>query len=143
MYIRFMKFPLLLIVITIFIPSCIRSNKAIKERIANADSVAINYFKNDGTMDAVVAVKIIRDKAILEKLTGFISAASANESSNCGIAGSLHFFKMDRVVQDVDFAMDDKKGCMQFRFKMSPGSAWTVAELPSKVKLLLESLRNK
>ena len=95
--------------------SCNHPNKKIKERIINADSVAINYFKGDGTMDTVTAIKIIHDKTKINQLAGFISARSAEANYKCGYDGSLHFFKMNSVVQDIDFRMD-QQGCMYFYF---------------------------
>ena len=60
MYICNMK-NLIVISIIFILCACNKSNQIIKERISNADSVAINYFKGYGTLDTVLAVKIIKD----------------------------------------------------------------------------------
>lgn len=106
---------LIISIILTGLASCNKSNKQIAAAIANADSVAINYFAGDGKMDSVRSVKIIRDKAKLEQLAGFISASSASDHQ-CGIDGSIHFFKKNMVMQDIDFRMNDAN-CMYFRFK--------------------------
>lgn len=66
-------------------------------------------------MDTVVAVKIIRDKAAIENLTAFITAVPASVKNNCGYDGSIHYFKNNMVMQDVDFRMQ-KDDCTQFTF---------------------------
>lgn len=126
------------ILIFIFI-SCNKTGKQLKERIANADSVAINYFKGDGTMDTVVAVKIIRDKQRLDALTNMLTASSANYTSNCGVDGSIHFFKKNMVVQDIDFRMN-KDYCSQFSFLLNGKTAATA--LSAEAKKLLEAIKN-
>ena len=63
-----MKKGLIFFGVLITLTSCNKPDKKIKERINNADSLAINYFKGDGTMDAVIAVKIVRDKKIMDQL---------------------------------------------------------------------------
>src|SRR5205809_223185 len=98
------------------IASCKKHNIKIKERIINSDSVAINFFKGDGSMDTVIAVRIIRDKEIIEQLSELIGGASTALNIKCGYDGSLHFFKQNRVEQDIDFRMNDKD-CMSFSFK--------------------------
>ena len=121
-----------------FLVSCKRSDTKIKERISNADSIAINYFKGDGTMDTVVAVKILRDKKIMEQLCSLISQESADVNTKCGYDGSLHFFKENRVEQDIDFRMNDKE-CMFFTFKQEGKLSATV--LSPEAKQLLETIR--
>ncbi len=116
--------------------SCNKSNKQIAAAIANADSVAINYFAGDGKMDSVRSVKIIRDKAKMEQLAGFISAVSASDHQ-CGIDGSIHFFKNNMVMQDIDFRMNDAN-CMYFRFK-SNGEYQSTALSP-EAKQFLETV---
>ncbi len=125
------------ILIFIFI-SCNKTDKQLKERIANADSVAINYFKGDGTMDTVVAVKIIRDKQRMDALTNMLTASSANYTSNCGVDGSIHFFKKNMVVQDIDFRMN-KDYCSQFSFLLN-GKIMATA-LSAEAKKMLETLK--
>ena len=135
------KYATLLVLISIF-SACNKTNDAIKTRIENADSVAINYFKGDGSMDTVVAIKIISDKEVLAQLVSQISATSTNTSTTCGIDGSLHFFKMNRVVQDIDFVMNEKE-CNLFSFKMTFGGPLSFTKLSPKAKELLVSLKQK
>ncbi|MEP7144179.1 MAG: hypothetical protein ABI707_14950 [Ferruginibacter sp.] len=111
--------------------ACNHPNREIKERIADADSMAINYFKGDGTMDTVVAVKIIRDKKKIEQLAGFISEHSIERNYKCGYDGSLHFFKMNQVIQDIDFRMNEQ-GCMCFSFLQGGKSQATVLSRAAK-----------
>jgi hypothetical protein len=117
--------------------SCNNTNTAFIEKVKAADSIAINYFKGDGSMDTVVAVKIIKDKQQLEKLTSFI-ASSGTENYKCGYDGSLHYFKKGMVLQDVDFRMNDVQ-CMHFSFMLN-GQVFAT-KLPAEARQLLESLR--
>jgi hypothetical protein len=119
--------------------SCNSTNTAFIEKVKDADSVAINYFKGDGSMDSVVAVKIIRDKQQMEQLTGFIAAAGAGELK-CGYDGSLHYFKKGMVLQDVDFRMNDVQ-CMHFSFMLN-GKLCATA-LPAEARQLLESVKKQ
>jgi hypothetical protein len=125
-------------ILILLIISCNKTGKQLKERIANADSAAINYFKGDGTMDTVVTVKIIRDKQTLNELTGLLTASTVNYASNCGADGSIHFFKKDRVVQDIDFRMN-KEDCRQFSFLMNGKTVATA--LSAEAKKLLETIK--
>ena len=68
-----MKNSLLLYGLVFIISSCNQSNDLIKEQIIHSDSVAINYFKGDGTMDSVVLVKIIKNQKIVNQLSDFVS----------------------------------------------------------------------
>ena len=130
-----MKKGLIFFGVLITLTSCNKPDKKIKERINNADSLAINYFKGDGTMDAVIAVKIVRDKKIIDQLISLISASSTMVNTKCGYDGSLHFFKKGVVVQDIDFRMNDA-ACMYFTFKQDGKTAATV--LSSEAKKLLQ-----
>jgi hypothetical protein len=132
-----MKILLLFLSIFVMFTACKRPNSKIKERISNADSVAINYFKGDGTMDTVVAVKIVKDKKVIEQLSNLISASSAAANIKCGYDGSLHFFKKNMVVQDIDFRMNDAE-CMYFSFKQEGRLTATV--LSPEAKQLLQSI---
>ena len=76
MYICGMKNLGLLILVLFALSSCNKVNKEIKERITNSDSVAINYFSGDGTMDTVVAMKVIRDSKKMEQLVNYIGDRS-------------------------------------------------------------------
>jgi len=111
-----MKHFFVIMVAVIFLSACNKAGKQLEDKITNSDSVAINYFKGDGTMDTVVAVRIVRDRKVIEQLTGFISNGSKHQMKHCGLDGSLHFFKMNRVVQDIDFRMVDE--CSQFSFML-------------------------
>jgi hypothetical protein len=117
--------------------SCNNTNTAFIEKVKDADSVAINYFKGDGSMDTVVAVKIISDKQQMEQLSGFIAAAGA-DNYKCGYDGSLHYFKKGMVLQDVDFRMNDVQ-CMHFSFMLN-GKLFATT-LKAEAKQLLESVR--
>lgn len=125
-------------ILSLLFISCNKIGKQIKERIANADSVAVNYFKGDGRMDTVVAVKIIRDKQTLIQLTNLLTATDATYTTNCGVDGSIHFFKRDRVVQDIDFRMS-KEDCSQFSFLMNGKTVATA--LSAEAKKLLEAVK--
>lgn len=91
------------------------ANKELKDVTVDADSVAINYFRGDGSFDTVVAVKIIRDKDAINKLSDYVAATETNQDIKCGYDGSIHFFKQDSVVQDIYFRMNDEH-CMLFFF---------------------------
>jgi hypothetical protein len=97
--------------------SCNKTAKQLQEKISNSDSIAINFFKGDGTMDTVVALKVISYKAVIEKLTGFISSASTAIKNDCGNDGSIHYFKNNMVIQDINFRMNNDD-CRQFSFKL-------------------------
>lgn len=99
--------------------------------------MAINWFKGDGSMDTVVAVKIIKDKNAINRLAK-LTAGYVTENKNCGYDGSLHFFKMDKVIQDIHFRMNDKQ-CNNFYFVFN-GQAYTT-ELDAEAKTRLQSLR--
>ena len=118
--------------------ACNSTNKKIKEKISNADSIVINYFKGDGSMDTVIAVKIVRDKKQIDQLSSLISAASAKPNLKCGYDGSLHFFKKNLVVQDIDFRMNEP-ACSYFTFKQD-GSI-TATMLSPEAKHLLENIK--
>ena len=135
-----MKIVLLIVSLVIVLTACNKPNKKIKERISGADSVAINYFKGDGTMDSVVKVKIIKDKKTLDELIALISASSAKPGTICGYDGSLHFFKNNVVLQDVDFRMNNA-ACMVFTFKQEGKSEATV--LSPEAKEILEKIMSE
>jgi len=133
-----MKNLYVLLSLVIVLVSCNNTNEKLKERINNSDSVAINYFKGDGSMDTVVAVKIIRDRKMINKLSALIAAKKSSANFKCGYDGSLHFFKMNRVIQDIDFKMNDAD-CMHFSF--SQEGKLTATKLSSEAKQMLESLK--
>lgn len=131
-----MKYLILIICSIIFI-SCKQSVPQLTEKITNADSMAINYFKGDGTMDTVVAVKIIADKNKLNQLAK-LAAGSVVENGNCGFDGSLHFFKGNQVIQDINFRITDSK-CNQFTFRL--GGKVYFTQLTTEAKELIESFK--
>ncbi len=137
-YLCKMKYVLYLPIALLVLISCNHSNKELKKRITHSDSMAINYFKGDGTMDTVVVVKIIRDSSKMQLLTNFITESSAATKAPCGYDGSLHFFKMNQVVEDIYFRMNDKK-CMYFFFKEKGKNSAT--ELSKEAKELITSFR--
>jgi hypothetical protein len=129
---------LLLTVSFIVLSSCHRADKTMKETISNADSVAINYFAGDGSIDTVTVVKIIRDKNTMNQLSGFISGKLIDLKTNCGYDGTIHFFKNDSVVQDIKFRMNDEN-CVQFSFEED--GQLTATALSPDAKKLLEAIK--
>jgi len=107
------------------------TNKNLKQLTVDADSVAVNYFKGDGTFDTVVTVKIIRDKNAINKLSDLISASSTTPEVKCGYDGSVHFFKQDSVVADIYFRMNDEH-CMLFSFLQDGKLSATVLSADAK-----------
>ena len=141
MYICCMKnLGLLILVLPVLfaLSSCNKANKRIKERITKSDSVAINYFSGDGTIDTVVAIKVVRDSKKMEQLVNYIAERSEEGNYKCGFDGSLHFFKMNKVIQDIDFRMNEK-GCMYFTFVLD-GKPQATALSP-EAKELISSFR--
>src|SRR5262245_60074955 len=131
-----MKVVLILMVAASFV-ACNKSNKAFIDKVANADSVAINYFTGDGRVDSVVAVRVIKDKQQIAHLTTYIVGASTSEYK-CGYDGSLHYFKNGVVLQDVDFRMNDAQ-CMHFSFLLDGKVQATT--LSPEAKQLLEAAK--
>jgi hypothetical protein len=113
-----MRTTLMIIFSAILFFSCKHSNKELKERLVLSDSVAINFFKGDGTMDTVVTVKMIKDKNIVNQLSSFIAEDITKEKVNCGYDGSLHFFKTDMVLQDIYFRINNDN-CSQFTYSFN------------------------
>ena len=131
---RILYFALL---ISLAVTSCNNKNEAIAGRLAVADSAAINFYKGDGTMDSVVSVKIIRDKEQLKQLTGYVSSGSTG-NLKCGYDGSIHFFKANVVLQDIDFRMNDAN-CMHFSLLMA-GKLYST-KLSAEAKQFLETVK--
>ena len=117
--------------------SC-KSSTGIKENVSNSDSAAINFYKGDGSMDTVVHVAILRNKKEIADLADLIESGTT-ENFKCGYDGSLHFFKNNAVIMDVDFRMNDA-ACMHFSFIMN-GKLYST-KLSTAAKQLLQS-RNK
>lgn len=99
--------------------------------------MAINWFKGDGSMDTVLAVKIIHDKNTINQLAK-MAGGQVTESFKCGYDGTLHFFKMNRVIQDIRFKLNDEQ-CSNFSFVLE-GQGYNTA-LTAAAKALLKTLR--
>lgn len=89
-------------------------------------------------MDSVVSVKIIKDQKIVNQLSDFVSQKKSKMNFSCGVDGSLHFFKMNKVIQDVNFGMNES-GCSYFSFTLQGKIQAT--ELSAPAKDLIVSLR--
>ena len=137
-YICAMKLFFIFFFLVFIFSSCNQSNELIKEKIIHSDSVAINFFKGDGTIDSVVAVKIIKDSKLINQLTDFVSQKNRKMNFSCGVDGSLHFFKMNKVIQDVNFGMNES-GCSYFSFALQ--GKMQATELSVAAKELIVSLR--
>lgn len=99
--------------------------------------MAINWFKGDGSIDTVVAVKIIKDNNAVNKLAE-MAGGIVTQNFKCGYDGTLHFFKMNKVIQDIEFRMNDSN-CSSFTFLLEGKLYSTV--LTADAKALLQSLR--
>ena len=88
-------------------------------------------------MDTVTKVIIIKNKKQLGQLADYTESGTT-ENYRCGYDGSLHFFKMNRVIQNIDFRMNDVQ-CMHFSF-MLEGKIFNT-QLSPEAKQLLEGLR--
>jgi hypothetical protein len=135
-----MKKSVLFAALVFCLAACHTSNKELKAITENADSIAINYFKGDGTFDTVVSVKIIRDKDSINKLSDFVSGTVATGKMKCGYDGSIHFFKQDNVVEDIFFKMNDEH-CMLFSFLQDGKLTTTV--LSAEAKQFLQATKVK
>lgn len=118
--------------------SCSRPT-GIAARVNESDSVAINFFKGDGSIDTVTRVIICRDKKQLLKLAQFMESGSIGVK-HCGYDGTLHFFKDNQVIQDAGFRMNDPR-CMCFSFNLDGRSYST--NLSNEARLLLDSLKTR
>jgi hypothetical protein len=111
----------------------------IKNIAVGADSVAINYFKGNGSMDTVINMIMLKDKNEMNKLADYIEAGTT-QNYKCGYDGSLHFFKRDVVIQDIDFRMNDVQ-CMHFSFMLA-GKLFSTTLSP-EAKQFLETVNKK
>lgn len=132
-----MKHCIIILLLGISLSACNKTGKALKEKVSGADSVAINYFKGDGTMDSVVAVKIVRDAKLIEAITEMSGSRASKNVNTCGADGSMHFFKMNKVIQDIDFRLGDD--CSQLAYSFM--GAWYTAALHNDAKQLLLGLK--
>ena len=89
-------------------------------------------------MDTVVAVTIIRDQQIINQLSNFISENKTEMNYACGLDGSLHFFKMNKVIQDINFGMN-AMGCSYFSFVLN--GKYQATNLSVEAKKLIVSVR--
>ncbi|HMK03373.1 MAG TPA: hypothetical protein VK489_04245 [Ferruginibacter sp.] len=124
--------------IVFFIASCTKPT-GIKEVVLGADSVAVSFFKGDGSIDPVVKVTILRERKDLEKLSGYMESGRT-QNFKCGYDGSLHFFKKDIVLKEVDFRMNDAD-CMHFSFLLE-GKLYNTS-LSAEAKQFLGSINKK
>jgi hypothetical protein len=120
--------------ILVSLSACKQSVTKLPAKIIDSDSMAINWFKGDGSMDTVVAVKIIKDKAAINQLAKLAGGYTITNKS-CGFDGTLHFFKMDKVIQDIEFRMNDEQ-CTYFTFRLE-GEVYTTEFNAEAKKLLL------
>jgi hypothetical protein len=120
------------LLLPLFVFACTKPT-GIKDVITTADSVAINYFKGNGSMDTVVNMIMLKDKSQMNKLADYVEATTT-ENFKCGYDGSLHFFKRDMVIQDIDFRMNDVQ-CMHFSFLLN-GKLFTTALSPEAKQFL-------
>jgi hypothetical protein len=111
----------------------------IKAIITSADSIAINYFKGNGSMDTVVNMIMLKDKNKITQLADY-TEATILDNLKCGYDGSLHLFKRDMVIQDINFRMNDVQ-CMHFSFLLN-GKIFTTTLSP-EAKQFLQSVNKK
>jgi hypothetical protein len=128
----------LIAVLALNLFSCTKPT-GIKEVISGADSVAINFFKGDGTADTVTNMVMLRDKSQINKLADYVEAAKA-EQYKCGYDGSIHIFKRDAVLQDISFSFNDVQ-CMHFSFLLNHKLFST--KLSAKAVQFLKSVNKK
>lgn len=129
---------LFLLLIPAFLFSCNKPT-GIRDFVNGSDSVAINFFKGDGSKDSVVKMIMIRDTVGVKAMADFIES-SRTDNMKCGYDGSIHFFKKDMVLKDIDFRMNET-GCMHFTFVMNNQVYST--KLSARAKAFLESAKNK
>ena len=86
-------------------------------------------------MDTVVQVVILRNRKEITDLAVLLESG-INENRKCGYDGSLHFFKNNAVIKDVDFRMNDTE-CMHFSFVMK-GKLYST-KLSAAAKQFLQS----
>jgi hypothetical protein len=111
----------------------------IKDVIAGADSVAINFFKGDGTADSVTNMVMLKDKNQFSQLANFVEG-DKTAASKCGFDGSIHIFKRDLVLQDIDFSFNNAE-CMHFSFILNSKAFNT--QLSPEALQFIKSLNKK
>jgi hypothetical protein len=133
-YIYIMKMVVSLLMLCLLGMSCSKRADMLYEKITGSDSAAINYFTGDGAMDTVLKVKIIRDKKLLEQLAQSLSAKITTQAATCGADGSVHFFKFNKVIQDIHFRLG-KNECLQCTFTLD-GKRWCTQPAANLAELL-------
>lgn len=107
----------LILSVTILGTSCSSPDKAWRDRLVNVDSIAINFFPGDGTMDPVVRVKVIRDAATIDSVRQWVTAEQASKPAKpCGPQASFHFFAMGKVMHDAEVGIANC-GLIQYRWQ--------------------------
>lgn len=89
-------------------------------------------------MDTVLAVKIISDQPKMAQLAAMVAERPVEGNYACGYDGSLHFFKMNKVIQDINFSMN-ADSCMYFSFVQNGKAKATT--LSKQAKELIISFR--
>lgn len=82
--------------------SCSGPDKILQDRLTQVDSVAINFFSGDGSMDTVVGVTILRDRKEIDSLVKEAAQASIQVDKPCAPQASMHFFSRGQVIQDLE-----------------------------------------
>lgn len=134
-----LNFLIILLGIATVIAACNSRNNIVYEQINQSDSVAINFFKGDGTMDTVVTVRIVRDSSTIAALADYVTAGNSEMQHTCGYDGSIHFFKNNTVVRDIYFSNADS--CRLFFFTDRGKRVGTT--LPVAAAALIQSIRDK
>ena len=107
----------LVTLVVYFFSSCAQPDKAWRERLVNIDSVAINFFAGNGSMDSVVGVTVVRDAATIDSIRQWITAEQAKPSNEpCGPQASMHFFGMGKVMHDAEWGIASC-GLVQYRWQ--------------------------
>jgi hypothetical protein len=78
---------------------------------------------------------MLKNKNQISKLANYIEAATT-ENYKCGYDGSIHIFKKDEVVQNIDFRLNDVQ-CMHFSFLINNKLFSTQLSAEAKAFLLL------
>ena len=134
-----MKNVVLIFFILIVVTGCNNTARQLRQTISGADSIAINYYKGDGKMDTVTAVKIVRDKKLIDDISALMTESSVSAQNKCGYDGSIHFFKNDKVIQDV-FFNSSTEDCRMFVFALKGKDVAT--GLDDKAKEFLSAQNN-
>jgi hypothetical protein len=97
--------------------ACSQPDKAWRTRLVHIDSVAINMFPGNGSMDSVLGVTVIRDKGTIDSICRWVTEAQADKPSTpCGPQASLHFFSRGMVMHDAELGTA-ACGVLNYRFQ--------------------------